>query len=434
METVVKNQIMPGVDLTCVHTEKFKTGILSITMMTELKKETASKTALIMRVLRRGTSSNPTMEDIAARLDELYGAKIAPTVRKKGEIACVGLYSSFPDDYYVDDGNILEKTASLMGEILLSPDTKAGLLRGDYVDSEKQNLIQDIRSLINEKAGYAVVRMTELMCPGEKYGVRILGSESAVKKITAAGLTKYYRELIARARVHVFYCGSADPEKVTLAVKSALAALPRQNVYEYLTTDVRLEPVKDHVREYREEMNVTQGKLVMGFRMGEAMTMPNYATLLVLNGVFGGCVTSKLFLNVREKMSLCYYASSAVEKHKGIMLVSSGVDPSNGETAKNEILRQLDAVKNGEIEDWELDGAKGTYVTLLRSYMDEPYGMENFYLDNCLTGLTVTPEEMAGLVDCVTKEEVVAAAGGIKADCVYFLTARESEKEPENEA
>jgi predicted Zn-dependent peptidase len=133
-------------------------------------------------------------------------------------------------------------------------------------------------------------------------------------------------------------------------------------------------------------------------------------------------------------MSLCYYASSAVEKHKGIMLVSSGVDPSNGETAKNEILRQLDAVKNGEIEDWELDGAKGTYVTLLRSYMDEPYGMENFYLDNCLTGLTVTPEEMAGLVDCVTKEEVVAAAGGIKADCVYFLTARESEKEPENEA
>ncbi len=156
-------------------------------------------------------------------------------------------------------------------------------------------------------------------------------------------VTKYYRELIAKAEVQVFYCGSADPEKVELAVKSALASMPRQVTYDYPGTEILHNPVKDHVREYREEMNVTQGKLAMGFRMGDTMYNPNYATLMVLNGVFGGSVTSKLFMNVREKLSLCYYASSSIEKHKGIMIVASGVQPSDGERAKEEILNQLEA-------------------------------------------------------------------------------------------
>lgn len=429
MEMVIKRQIMPGVDLTCARTEKFKTGVLSITLLTELKKETASKSALIMRVLRRGTSTHPTMEAIAAELDELYGAKIRPTIRKKGEVACVGLYGSFPDDFFVGGGELLEKTAGLMGEILLSPDTKGGTLKGEYVDSEKQNLINEIQSLVNDKRSYSVKRMTELMCSGEKFGVSILGSESAVKRITAAGLTKYYRELIARAQVQVFYCGSAAPERVERAVKDALAAMPRQDIYKFLTTDVKYEPVKEHIREYTDEMNVTQGKLVIGLRLGEAMKTPNYASLMVMNGVFGGCVTSKLFMNVREKLSLCYYASSVFEKHKGIMIVSSGVQPSDKEKAKSEILAQLDAVKKGEIEDWELEGAKGAIITALQICLDEPYRLENFYLDNSLTGIEYSPEIMAGLVDGITKADVVSAAAGVKADCIYFLTAKESQNE-----
>ncbi len=430
METVVKRQIMPGVDLTCMRTDKFKTGSLSITLLTELNKETASKTALIMRVLRRGTSAHPTMEAIAAELDELYGAKIRPTLRKKGEVACVGLYASFPDDYFVGGGELLEKTAGLMGEILLSPDTKGGTLKGEYVDGEKQNLIDDIQGLINDKRSYSVKRLTELMCPSERYGVSILGSESAVKKITAKGLTKYYRELIARAQVQVFYCGSAKPERVERAVKEALASMPRQDIYEFLTTDIRCEPVKDRVREYTEEMNVTQGKLVMGFRLGEVMKAPNYAALMVMNAVFGGSVTSKLFMNVREKLSLCYYASSSLEKHKGIMIVSSGVQPSDCEKAKDEILAQLEAVKNGEIESWELDGAKSAVITALQTCLDEQYRLENFNLDNSLLGtMDCTADVMAGLVDGITLEEVQAVANSVKLDCVYFLTAKEQENE-----
>lgn len=430
METVIKRQIMPGVDLTCMRTDKFKTGSLSITLLTELNKETASKNALIMRVLRRGTSAHPTMESIAAELDELYGTKIRPTLRKKGEVSCVGLYASFPDDYFVDDGEILEKTALLMGEILLSPDTKGGTFKGEYVDSEKQKLIDDIQGIKNDKRTYSVRRLAELMCPSERFGVSIYGTEASVKKITARALTKHYRELVARARVQVFYCGSALPNRVERAVKEALASMPRQDIYELLTTDIRYEPVKDKVREYTEEMNVTQGKLVMGFRLGEVMKAPNYGALMVMNAVFGGSVTSKLFMNVREKLSLCYYASSSLDKHKGLMIVSSGVKPSDCEKAKNEILAQLEAVKNGKIEQWELDGAKSAVITALQTYMDDKFRLENFNLDNSLLDMIeCTPDIMAGLTEDVTMEDVIKTANSVKLDCVYFLTAKEQENE-----
>ena len=426
METVIRRDIMPGVDLTCVRTDKFKTGVLSVTLMTQLKKETASKTALTMRVLRRGTALNPTMEDIAARLDELYGAKIIPTLRKKGEVACLGLYSSFPDDYFTSEGGILEKTAALLGEILLNPDTSRTWLRGDYVESEKKSLIQDIHALVNDKGSYANVRMTELMCRGEAYGVRIFGSEGAVNNITATGLTKYYRELISNAQLQIFYCGSADADKVELAVKAALSDLPRGNVERVLSTEIRYRPVKDKMRRYTERMNVTQGKLAIGFRLGDSMLTPNYAVLTVVNGLFGGGINSKLFMNVRERLSLCYYAHSSLEKHKGIITVSSGIAPENLRRAEKEIFTQLGDIKNGNITAKELESVESEIVTAYRTYPDDQYSMENYWLDNRLLGVTVTPEEMAALVSCVSAEEVTAAAQGIEADCLYFLTGKEN--------
>jgi hypothetical protein len=152
------------------------------------------------------------MEDIAARLDELYGAKIAPTIRKKGEVACIDCIPA-PRRLFCGRREHSEKTASLMGEILLSPDTKAGILRGDYVDSEKQNLIQEIQSLVNSKGAYSVIRLTELMCPNENYGVRILGSESAVKKITAAGSRSIIGSLSQRRRFRFSTAAAPIPKR-----------------------------------------------------------------------------------------------------------------------------------------------------------------------------------------------------------------------------
>ena len=152
MHTVQANILSPGVRLTCVRTDKFKTGCLSLNLISALRRSEAASTALFPRVLRRGSKEHPGMESIASALDELYGAVIEPSVRKKGELHCSGFYADFPDDRFLPNGgSVLEKAVSLLGEILLSPATDGGSLRADYIEGEKKNLIDDIRAGINDK-------------------------------------------------------------------------------------------------------------------------------------------------------------------------------------------------------------------------------------------------------------------------------------------
>ena len=172
---------------------------------------------------------------------------------------------------------------------------------------------------------------------------------------------------------------------------------------------------------FEDEMSVTQGKLCMGFRLGDCMDEPDFASIYVFNAVYGGSVTSKLFMNVRERLSLCYYASSMVDTHKGLMLVSSGVDFDKVEQAKAEIIAQLDAVKNGDITDDELEAAKRCVASDLRACLDSQGELEGFYLANTIEGLDFTPDELAALVEDVSREDVIKVAESVVLDAIYFL-------------
>ena len=178
-------------------------------------------------------------------------------------------------------------------------------------------------------------------------------------------------------------------------------------------------------------MDVTQGKLVLGFRLGDCMEDPDVPAIRVFNAVYGSGATSKLFLNVREKLSLCYYASSAIVLRKGLMLVSSGVAFENFQAAKDEILAQLEAVKKCEISDDELNWAKRSVASDLRAMTDSPFLLESFWLSQALDGLDYGPTELAALVEEVTKDRVTAVAKSVVCDLVYFLRGEDDEEEEE---
>lgn len=425
MSELYRKEIMPDVNLTSIKTDKFKTGFMSLMIMTPINKKTAALNSLLPSVLRRGTLAHPGIESIAEALDELYGARIEPQVRKKGEYQCIGFCAEFADDDFLPKGeNVLEKTAALMGEILLMPNTSGGKLKNEYVADEKEKLIDEIKGAVNDKRQYAVMRLTELMCENEPYGVYKLGTAEAVSKITAASLTKHYRELIAHSEIEVFYCGSAEHSRVESAVREAISDLPRFGVQRLPETKVLYAPPGGEVKEIKEELDVTQGNLAVGFRIGEAMKRPDYAAIMVFNAVYGGAVTSKLFMNVREKLSLCYFASSAIEKFKGIMVVSSGIKFENYKTALDEITKQLDAVKRGDIDAQELNGGRQAVVNSLKTVMDSQRRLENFYFEQRLMGIECTPEDMAALAACVTVDDIVKVASGVAVDTVYFLTGK----------
>lgn len=417
-----RTELMPGVFLSHLRSDKFKTACMSVTLLTQLRRETAAMNAVIPFVLRRGTTRYGDMEQLSRRMDELYGAAVEPVVRRIGEIQCIGFYGSFPEPDYLPGGEaLLGDTCALMAQMLLDPATRGGLLLPQYVDSERKKLLDIIRSRMNDKRSYALMRCIEEMCCYEDFAVSRFGSESEAENIHYKKLTRHYRELIQTCPVEIFYCGKTDFKAVSAAMREAFSTMPRGEIDYDIGTDLRMNAVEDHVRFVEEEMDVTQGKLVLGFRLGECMEEPDIPALYVFNAVYGSGATSKLFMNVREKLSLCYYASSAVYLHKGIMLVSSGIEFDKLDAARDKILAQLDSVRRGEITDDELRSAKKSVASDLRAVQDSLGELEGFYLSQALDGLDYGPAELAALAEDVTKEDVQAIAESIECDLIYFL-------------
>lgn len=426
MAELTRSELFPGVHLTAVHTEKFKSCVLGASFLAPLDRTTAACNALLPSVLRRGAEAHPDMESLSAALDELYGGSIEPVVRTRGEVQCVGFLGSFLDDAYTLDGSaILEKAAALLGELLLRPCTERGVFRCDYTDRERQNLIDRIRAQVNDKRSYALLRLKREMCAGEPFGVDRLGDEASARAITPESLWARYQELLHTAPMELYYCGSARPERVADALRAALSQLPTGGARAPLPRPVAKE-APAQPRTVVESLDVTQGKLTMGLRTGCAVWSGDYPALLLANAVFGGTTTSRLFLHVREKLSLCYYASSQLEKLKGVMLVSSGVEFDKVDQAREEILAQLAACQRGEFEDWELEGARRSVVSALHSAMDAQARLEDFWLGQAVAGLTEDPEALARRVENVTREQVAAAFSSLQLDTIYFLKGREA--------
>ena len=417
---MMRQQLMDNVYLTYIHSEKFKTSFLSAQMAAPLEEETAGRNALLVNVLSRGTVRCPDISAIGRELDMLFGARLDPTIRKVGENQLLGFVASGIDDRFLPKGEkLLEKLADLLGEFYCYPVTRGGRLLEEYVESERKNLAEMIRSDINDKRSYAARRLLEEMCAGERYGIRRMGSPEDVEKISLQRLNKHYRELLPQGRLELFYCGSANEERVAGAFRRAFASLPRQGVLEPVAT-LRT-PAREQCRVVTEEMDVGQGKLCIGLRTAS----DDRAATLLMNAMFGGATTSKLFVNVREKLSLCYYAGSVYHRLKGLITVSSGIEFENYDRAVSEIFGQLEDLQNGRWEDWELDGARESLVSNLRSLEDSPGAMEDFIIGQAVAGTDETIPGLIAAVQAVTPERIQAAAQAVKADTIYFLKGKE---------
>ena len=417
-------ELQPGVWLTAVQTKKFKSSVLGAQFLAPLTAQSAAVNALTPMVLRRGTAKHPDLESLSAALDELYGGSLEPMVRKKGETQCVGFVGSFLDDAYtLNKEQVLEPAAALLSELIGAPYTRDGAFCPDYTRQEKANLIDRIKAQVNDKRQYAQIRVVAEMCAGEPFGVDKLGSMEAVEAITPQTLWEGYQTLLNQARVELYYCGSADPERVQAAFHPLLTVLPEGKRAGLVRPAKKKAPKTP--RRVEEALDVTQGKLAMGVRTNCDAWDEHYPALMLVNAIYGGTTTSKLFMNVREKLSLCYYASSGLMNDKDVMLVSSGVEFDKVGQAEGEILSQLYKCQAGDFSDDELEWARRSVVSTLRTTLDTQSRMEDYWLSQSAAGLTEGPDDMAARVEAVTRAQVVEAAQDLTLDTVYFLKGRE---------
>lgn len=423
---VTHRELAQGVELICVCTDKFKTGTLSVSLTAPLRRETATANALLLDVLYRGSEKYPDIQAISAAEDELYGLSLSPTVRQRGEAQCMSLVARFIDDRFALDGTqVLEGAAAFMGELLLRPATENGVFRAGYVKSEGVNLADLIRSQVNDKRAWSLHRLMEVMCEGEAYALDKFGDPEEAEQMDRLALWDRYEALLRQAGVIFCYVGAAPAERVERALRAAFAPLLTPRSRTLLTHNVIPAP-RGNLREQTDTMDVAQGKLALGLRCGGIdLHSPEFPALLVCNAVYGGTTTSKLFMNVREKLSLCYFASSMVNRYKGLMAVSSGVEFSNFQVARDEILAQLDKMRQGDFTGEELRAGKQALTSGYRALLDSQGQVEDFWFSQAVAGVDQSPEQLSAQVEAVTREQVVAAAQKIQLDTVYYLTGRE---------
>ena len=411
-------ELFPGVTLRCCRDDRFKQNVLSLQFLRPMCREEASLNALLPAVLLRGCKSCPDMRSVTLKLDDLYGASIGALVRRTGDIQSTGLSCGFIDDRFTLEGDtLLAPMMAFLEEILLDPVTADGVFSAEYVASEKQNLIWTLESQRNDKRAYAGNQLLKQLCKEDSYGIPRLGEIADVEAITPESLYAHYRKVLEESPVHVFFVGSMDPEAVADALRPMLSRLAKRPMT--LPSQTGLKPGDYCERE--EVLDVAQGKLCMGYVTPITLRDPRYAAVQVCNTIFGAGMTSKLFMQVREKMSLCYDIGSGFHGSKGIMTVSAGIEFEKKDIVLQEVKHQLQQILEGNVSREEMAAAKESLLSMLRSYHDSPGAIEGYYASAAISGIGMDTARFMAAVEAVELSDVIAAAKTLQLQAVYFL-------------
>ncbi len=407
-----------GVNLYTIKSDKFKSWSASMYIYRPLNEEEASFNALLAKVLKTSTHKYPTRRELGLKLDSMYGAVLTAGVRKYADSHALIINVKGVCDKFLPE-KVSEQILGFLKQVIIEPNVKNEEFDSLTVEVEKENLIKQIESYINDKTFYADIKGLNVLCNGDNYAVDINGSIDVINKISPKSLYEHYLKIINDSPKDIFLCGEADEvaaENVFNNLKSA----------ERKCTVAPFKPDNDIKTEF-EELDVTQGKLIMGFCFPD--TSNDYrCTAMVFNAIFGGSTTSKLFNNVREKLSLAYYANTRMSFAKGIIFARSGIEISKFNETKDEIINQLNLIKKGEITQKELENSKAHIINLYTALEDDPESTVSLVSGWITENETRMPDEIIKGIEKVTAEEVVDFAAGVELKAIYFLKNKEGDK------
>ena len=410
--------VCEGVDLRILKDTKFKTNTLSLFFHIPLKRETVTKAALIPAVLKRGSEKYPRFKDMAQHLADMYSASCSAGVRMKGDGEVLYFTIEYIADAYIGE-SLSGQAAEFLCEFVFAPLIKDGGFLQEYVKSEKTNLQNAIMGLINDKKEYTDVKCREAMFGREGYGMFEAGYVEDLEEITPQNLYEFYAEVLKTAKVDVFMGGTVNDDNIN-AVNTILMPKLTPRKAEYIKTRIALSK-RQEIQNITEDISVAQSKLSMGLCCGADPASEDYYALMLGSCIFGGSPFSKLFNNVREKLSLAYYVTCRTDRFKSVMMISSGIETKNYQAAYDEIMVQLKKMQNGEILESELEAAKKYLANGINSMKDSLRTMEDYYLSQVIMGRQQSPDE---LLECLMRVDIPKVSNvmqRVKLDTVYFL-------------
>lgn len=411
-------EILNGVNIITIPATQYKTNLISLYIKRPLSKSEATMNSLIPYVLRAGSRNLPTQSAIVKELQALYGSSIGVNVSKVGEKQILSFKLAYTDEKYLDE-KIAERVIAILLEMVFEPYIENGAFKPSIVKIEKEILGEAILAKMNNKGSYAMEQMVQAMCQDEPFSISEDGYTQDLEQIDEKNLYVHYQKVIAESEIDFSLAGNVDKETVARMIREKITAL-RGDVHKLSREEIYKEP--SEVREVIEKISVVQGKIALGYRTNIAVEDDLYIPMMVYNVILGGGVSSKLFMNVREKHSLSYSIGSGMEPLKSLLFIRAGIEVTDFERAKKLIFAEVDDMKNGKISETELAHAKLYLVNGIRSVSDSIWGISDYIYSLKLQGADRTPESVMEQVMNVTIEQVVSAAQKIKLDTIYFLT------------
>lgn len=426
MDKVTSIELKKGIKLHIINTNKFKTNLISVFLTSKLSRETITKKALILSILRRGNNTLKTQEEINAKLEDLYGAECDCGIDKNGDNHISKFYiETLNDNYILNNENIFEEAIQVLFDIIFNPISENNKFKDEYFDGEKETLKQIIEARKDNKRAYSTIRCIEEMYKDEPYGLYKYGYVEDLEKITNEELFEEYKNLINNSKIDIFVSGNIDGQKVEEIFKN------NKYIKELCKREyVLLEEVNKETKTKTviEKTNVAQGNLNIGMKVNN-ISKDDVAKVAVYNAVLGGGANSKLFQNVREKASLAYSAGSMFIKTKKTIIIKCGIDPENYEKTLKIVNKQLDDMKNGDFSEEDMNKAKELIVASCKSMQDEQDSELSYYFNKELNEEKTTIENYIADVQAVSKEDVINVANNVKTDTIYFLTKEENANE-----
>lgn len=418
-ERFTREKIGEEIYFSAINIEKFNTSRISVNLVVNLERETVTANSLVAFLLRKGCGLYPDFTALNLRLDELYGAVISTDVRKFGDSQIINISGvCINDRFSLDNEKILPELAKLICNIITDPVMKNGLFLENEIEVEKNVLCDTIRSIKDDKSAYVVEKLIANMCADEPFGIAKYGYCEDMDKLSAEYVTKCYRDILSNSRIEIVCSGENIDNSLKDVFASKLSALERKNV---TIKETKVTKPQTEYKEFVEKLNISQSKVALGFACGIPIADKKSTALRLMSALYGGSVSSKLFMNVREKMSLCYYCASTIDRYKGVMIAYSGVEEKNRQKAIQEMLHQLDDIRNGNFTTEELEQARAALITSFESMNDSLYGLEAWYLGQMLCGINHTPQEEIKLIKEISSNDVVEAAKSMKLNAMYSI-------------
>ncbi len=427
IENIEKIEIANGVRACFVKADHFKTNIMSVQIVLPLDSDMEAN-SLLCYMLRRRNAKYSTMTLLNKRLAELYGASLACGISRNGDSQdiCFRIVS-VSDRFSLSGEAISKECAELLIDVLFNPKLENGKFCEEDIELEKRLLLEKIDSEFSEKRIYAKERLVEEMFKGKKYGLGRFGNRDEIKNVTSERLVKAWKSYLENAVIQFVFVGETDNGIVSL-LKEKFSSIDRSSV---VKIETEFEPVAKEVKKVDEKLAVKQGKLVMGFRAGTESAEDNFFTTRVMIDMFGGGPYSKLFMNVREKMSLCYYCSARFVRDKGIVLVQSGIEDENEKKATDAILAELENMKKGNFTEEEIENSKKGLTDAYLSVGDTPESIDAWISARTLEENIDLPQDFAEKIKDVTAEDIRLAAEKVTLDTIYMLSGNGETEEEE---